>query len=704
MATPARRRPFALLRLLLLVGLALFVTGVAGLYLLRRVERGGEATEEARGLSSRRRGLVMAGRGFDYEISEGDRKLFHIKAKKIVSDKDDNFTLKGVELTLTRDNGDVYYIESDRGTYNLENEQATLTGNVLFRGPRDIELTAEGLELSRRGQQLTSTGRVEFRFLGAYSGSANHMRILRPRNRFLLMGRVEVDSLPGAAPPMALRSKRLLYERDDRRLHLEGDVTLRRGEDYLEARRLSLQLDPTEQGLEFARANWAVEGGLVRPAEGSGSNRLRFGGSQLSATFAEGSRQPRKLELESERQEEAWVAVADDGGLERRVRARYLVADFDELGRAQRAQGFGGVEIEERVAFSGEPVVRRVCSETADATFLASGALGEVLLEGAVELEDAGTIAHGDRATADLESGLADLEGSDAFVLRRGGHLEAPRIVYRREAGEVEAGEGVRALIESRQGLEPGTDPARRQPIRIAAREAVWSDAENSVTFREQVRAWQGENLLLADKLIGELEADRLLAKGSVKTVWRPPAGKDPTKGPADEAPSGDRPAGGDTPGRGSASGGPALSGSEPLEIQAPSMTYARRERLVLYEGGARAQQAGRVLRCQDMRLELAEDDGFERLTCEGATRIEDPAAGNTVTGETAVYEPADRKARISGTPVVLRDRRGSQIQGRVLIYDFVTGTAEIQTEKAGPVASPPAAPAAPEQGQAGQP
>ena len=68
-------------------------------------------------------------------------------------------------------------------------------------------------------------------------------------------------------------------------------------------------------------------------------------------------------------------------------------------------------------------------------------------------------------------------------------------------------------------------------------------------------------------------------------------------------------------------------------------------------------------------------------MACEGSTRVEDAENGNTVTGERAVYYPDTRMIEIFGSPVVLRDAKGTTLQGRILIYDVETGRARMKTE-----------------------
>ena len=71
-------------------------------------------------------------------------------------------------------------------------------------------------------------------------------------------------------------------------------------------------------------------------------------------------------------------------------------------------------------------------------------------------------------------------------------------------------GRGFTMMRESEQG---------GPPLRVTAREASWDDARDAVRFSGEVRAWQGEDYVVADELEAENGGERLEGRGSVKTV-----------------------------------------------------------------------------------------------------------------------------------------------------------------------------------------
>jgi lipopolysaccharide export system protein LptA len=633
--------------------LVVFLAVVVGLYVLGRMGRP-EPSAPSGDLQKEERGeLVLSGKGFEYGMTQGDREIFRIKAERILSDKENNYELEGVDLRMEHEDGSLYYLASDQALYNIDTQAASFTGNVHFRGPNKVELMAEGLELREEGQLLVSSSPVDFLFLERFSGRADRLRVNPRRNVFVLAGRVEVDTLPGDESPMSLRCRRFSFQRDDRLLRADGSAILTRGDDELRARRVSVVLTPDEKQVEFILARWGVEAEFRQDGEDGLASTVRLGGRELSVQFEIGTEDPKTADLAAGDKGTVYLGVTDDSGLSRSIRSRHLVGDF-ESGALRRAQAFEKVEISEFLSFAPSTVLRTACGDEAVVTMTSDGAMNQIDLTGSVMLQENDVVAFGDDAHADLTTGLMELTGTPSLLVRDSEQLEAPKIVYDQNTEEIVAEEGVRAVLSSGEDINLGTDnSSSEQPIRIEGTRAEWGGTPPTVAFVGQVRAWQGENFLVSDELRGEPETSRVTATGRVKTVWRPDSDQ------ADEA--------GELP-------------PEPLEVTANEMVFDREENILLYRGAARAVQLQKSLRCDEIQLFLGEDGGFDMMICEGSVFLEDGESGNTVVGERATYRPGDDRAEVEGTPVVLRDSDGMQLQGKTLIYDFTTATAWMES------------------------
>ncbi len=659
MSKVPRELPVRLIRRALLVALIGFLVSVVALYVLGRMGRP-DAVGSSTGslLDGTDTDLQFSGEGFDYEVSRSGRKVIHVKAQRVLSTKGDDYELQGVELSMIRQDEGEYRLVSDSAFYNLETQAASFRGNVRFTGPQGVYLTADGLELVDDGRLIVSSSPVRFRFLERFRGRAERLRITPGRNIFILAGKVEVETLPGDASPMSLQCRRFAFERDRHLLRAEGSVKLRRGDDYLRARRISVTLSEDERRIEFIQARWDVFGGVRQEAEDGSTSNVNFEGRELSVTLEGDPEVPKRAELLRGPYGPAALSVKDASGLRRRIQADYLVADFVD-GDLRQAQGLDNVVMDEFVDVEPEVILRSACGDTAVANF-ANGELGSFRLEGDVELHGDALQATGSRVDmADPESEVA-LTGDPAWVIREQGELRAPQIVYDSQRKEVRASEPAKAILHQGSGAGASLGGSTTgEPIRIEAKQAVWSDLAETVSFTGDVRAWQGENFMLADELTGELATSRLIASGGVKTVWRPAEGDADSEGEV-------------------ATRLPA----EPLEVTASHLVYDQREKILTYSGDARAVQAKRIMLCQEIQAHLSEDDEFDEIICLESARLEDGETGHVVTGDRMVYRPDDDRATVTGNPVVMIDGKGGRIQGKELLYDFVTGTARVRSEE----------------------
>lgn len=647
-----------LLRRGLLLMLLVFVSVVVGLYALGRMGRPKPPETESDLQKEKRGELVLSGKGFEYGATQGDREVFRIKADRLLSDKENNFELEGVELHMEQEDGSVFHLSSDTALYNLDSQAATFAGNVRFRGPNQVELTADGLELQDEGDLLVSSSPVEFLFLGRFKGRANRMRINPRRNTFVLAGRVEVDSLQGDTSPMSLRCRRFSFHRKQHLLRADGDAVITRGEDVLRARRLSVVLTPDEKQVEFILAHWSVAGQFYQDGDDGQTNLVELAGRELSVQFEIGTEDPKTADLIGSDGGTVTLGVTDESGLVRLIRGQHLVGIF-EAGILRRAEASDSVEISEFLSFSPTTILRTACADEAVATLSGAGELDEIHLDGTVMLQEEDVVAFGDQAHADFDTGLMDLTGRPSFLLKGSDQFEAPKIVYNQKTEEIVAEGSVRAVLTSGEDINLATDEGSSgQPIRIEGDRAEYGGTPPTVAFLGQVRAWQGENFLVSDELRGDPESSRVSATGRVKTVWRP----DPEQT--------------DKPG--------ALP-PEPLEVTANEMLFDRQENLLLYTGSARAVQQQKSLKCDEIQLYLGEEGGFEKMICEGSVYLQDAESGNSVLGDRATYRPGEDKVEVDGTPVVLREKDGGQIQAKTLIYDFATATAQFKSEAPAP-------------------
>jgi lipopolysaccharide transport protein LptA/LPS export ABC transporter protein LptC len=648
------RSPVARLRKLLLAALVVCVVAVAGLFLFGKAGLRREPPTPERGARGGR-GVTLIGEDFDYTFTEGERPVFHIKGDSIKADREGTLYLEGVSLTLYDEQGRVFHVESRRAAFNRESNEGLLQGNVILKGPEALELRTARLDLRQKGDRVISRGPAEIHYGGKYVVHAGRLQFDLPDETYLLEEGVKVESLPGAETPALLTSQRLVYERQKRWLRVEGGTHLRRGEDWINARRIFGNLSDDESALKFIHAFWDIQGEthaavqpVGRPPE---PTRLQFAGDDLAVLLQPEGNQVRRVVLEGPKPGGKARLEATGSGVTRRLTG-HRIEGVLAAGVLSGANAFGGVEIRENSRLTGRPAFRQANGQRASASFRPDGQLATVELDRDVTYRDPQVTATGNRASLDLDESRGDFAGTPVMVTSDRGRLEAPRMVYNSDQQIVNARGGVRGLLQKvEETAFAGTPLGEGEgPVHVQAQEAFWRQQPSSFLFRGDVRAWRGENLLLAPEVKGDQETHQLTATGGVKTLWFP------TQEQADKA-AGKKP------------GTAGAAARNPIQVVANDLAYQQEAGMLLYTGKVRVDQDGRVLTCQRLEVDLDDDRQAETMTCTGDTRLNDPKAGRRIEGQRAVYHVERRQIDVFGDPVVMRDREGNQVRGRRAVY-----------------------------------
>jgi lipopolysaccharide transport protein LptA len=385
-------------------------------------------------------------------------------------------------------------------------------------------------------------------------------------------------------------------------------------------------------------------------------------------------------------------------------------------------------------AASPQPTVRRAHGQRADAVFRTDGQIASVVLVEQVTYGDGEVNATGDRAAMDMDAGRGEFFGNPVEVVSSRGEMRAPHVIYTSADQLVHAVEGVHAIIRqaSDANLTGSVLGEGKGPVMVQSAEAYWQRPQATFIFRGDVRAWRGDNLLLAPELQGERlpQGDQLAASGGVKTVWLPGQQEEsaPAPGAAPGAAAGRKapaaatanPRGASAPGSG---GGGARAASRPaavgtaaaapatgtaasgkaaagkvaagkaatetatgagkggggaITVLAANMLYRDGSGVLTYTGNVHVDQDGKTLTCKQLDVNLDQDHKAKQMTCTGGTHLDDPAAGRKIDGETGVYRLETRKIDVFGNPVVMRDRDGNLVHGKRLRYALDDGKVEV--------------------------
>jgi lipopolysaccharide transport protein LptA/LPS export ABC transporter protein LptC len=696
------------LRKLVLAALALIVVAVAALFLFGRA---GQRRETPQSLDERDskggKGMSLIGEDFDYTFTEGEKPIFRIRGTSIKADREGTLYLQGVAVTLYDKQGRVFHVESKNASFNRESNEGKLNGDVFLKGPDELELRTDHLDLQEKGNVVVSRGAVDIRYLGKYIVKAGHMRIDMNEEMYQLQAGADLKSIPGIEPPVQLTAQRFVYERGKRWLRIEGGANLRRGADWMAAQRVYSNVNADESGLAFVHAMWDVHGetrAALQAAAGPAAperTRVQFSGRELSVVLEPQGKEPRHVELESPAEGRATMEALGPGVVRTLTAKRHIEGTL-ENGVLNDAQAFGSVEIQESSHLPGKPATQRQANgQTARAGFRADGQLASVELNNNVVYRDVsgggGVTATGNRGTLDMDQGRGEFFGAPVVVTSDRGTLESPHIVYNTDNQIVSARDGVKAKLQKvEETALAGTPLSQGQgPVNVVAQEAFWRQQPSSFVFRGDVRAWRGDNLLLAPELKGDKAADQLNATGGVKTIWYP--SEEQT---AQTAQTAGRPA--PAPRNPPQSAQPAQP-PQPVQVVASEMSFQQKAGVLIYTGNVRVDQEGKTLACQKLQVDLDDKKQAKSMVCTGDTKLNDPQAGRTITGQRAVYHVADKQVEVFGDPVTMKDKDGNQIRGKRAIYAMDTGKVEVKgKDETAPAATPAPTPATAHPGSGG--
>ncbi|MEM6796182.1 MAG: LPS export ABC transporter periplasmic protein LptC [Acidobacteriota bacterium] len=663
------RSPFRWLRrALLLAG----VFGLVGLGVMLFAYNFGKmepvpATPREQGLESQPSGMVTSGEGIVFVQTSGGEEVFRVTAERSVEGRDGQSHLENVRLTVPRQDGEKYHIKSDRAQVDQEQHEAKLEGNVRITGWGDLVLESRAIEVLDKGAVMISHGTVEFRYPPDLIGRASKMRIDKTNNAVTLSEGVHLHTVDGVETPMRLDCQRLVFKRSEGLIRAVDRVQFRHGDQHLQAHYLSLYLNE-DRSLRTLQARWRINGGMNGLDAAGGEQQIRYHGQFLEIEPSPIDPENRTVILRGNDEQPAAMSMRHEDGLSRDLVAYELQARTlgSEIASIQAAGT--PLELDEFLAMDdgGRFQLRRVCARRMVAGFQSDGSLGQLFMEEQVELSDVDVHVSGaERAVVDVAQGRMELDGPLVTLSTDQGDLSAPDINFSRTTGLIKAQGGVEARLDPGAATSLSASPLGEGegPINVQSREAHWTQAPPGFVFRDDVRAWRGKNLLLAEQLRGDEASGEMAASGSVTTIWVP------TRAGAFQAaaaPAADPTAAGET---------------QPIEVTAATVSYRQTENQLIYSGGVRLLQASRTLRCHELAVQLEPGTGAaKRMRCRDNVELLDPVGGNTVTGETALYEVAAERVEIFGEEVKLVDVDSNEAVGRYLRYDLGSGETRLSS------------------------
>lgn len=660
--TQRAERPYRRLRRILLVlGVASILVVVLLLVAYNFGQSGIDLDAEPSSGSVDTQGAVSLAEKVRYSNSTGGVKIFEVWAENQRLDEDGVSHLDDVRVEFFRQDGASYVVTSRRATLDETTLAALFEGDVKVRGWRNMELDARAIDVSRGGRIINSLGAVDIRWLdqngGPYlEGRASQMRVDREQENIVLSDGVHMRTVPGVSPYLRLDAQRLNYSRNESLIRAVDDVRLVRGDQQITCNALTLFLEDDQQSLKIARARFEVEGSMASRGEDGGRTRVNFRGELLEMRPAPADPAVSFVDLMRGDGPPVTIDVVAPDGVGQRliadvVRARTRNNELNQM--EARTETGRSVSLTEFIDVRRPFILRRACADRLVAGFNDDGSLDQLFLESQVEMRDRKMqVTGGDRATYSAAGERLEITGPGVEIYDERGDLYAPKIVLMGKKGILEATGGVEATLRDTSQSLAGTPLGQSEgPIRVQSQTATWTETPPAFVFDGDVRAWQGDNLVLAAQLRGNQEKQEMAATGGVTTLWTPRGG----------------------------------SVKRPVEVKAPTMTYRDDMGQLLYRGGVQLTSDQRKLSCQNMTVELGPGgQGAERMVCDKNVTLVDPVGGKRVKGDLANFLIAADVIEVFGDPVDLENADGSRLDGQYLRYDVESGNMRFSKTRPG--------------------
>ncbi len=588
----------------------------------------------------------------EWSLFDGGRRTYTALVNSALQEAQERFRLEGVRrFEVERDGAPPLVISADlAGVAGSSGERLIkLQGGVeVSEEERGVRVSVAELEIDQASGEARSIGVVQLES-PQYRGTAERVVYGLEGQPTRVFG-LRMQATDGGQ----LTARSATLHDGTRDVELEGQVRLTRGREFLASERLRIRRD-SGGPLRHAEADAGVTGAVDTAARGP----LRF---------------------EAERVEVHWDPAGEVEALALSGRA-LLLRESDRIAASEiearrRGAADPGWELQaEGAVDAGGSLVGGPSVLRADRLAVRAGPDGALEggeAVGGVSFRGGGASGESARATFRSAPGTGEIvlsaePGRRARLARGQTRVVADRIVTDRAGIQLTAEGRVEATLlpaeaEGQDGPAHGLFRGDEAIHFVAAR----LDSRRTgqlLTFQGNVRGWQGERTLSAERITVDQTAHSLVAAGSVATRL-----------PRDDA-------------------AVAVAEQDFVQITAAGLDYSEQRGLASYTGDARIRQAEGWMQAERIEVELRTGtaEGIEQIRGFETVRFEyrtsdDGGVPTPVTGEgdRVVYTPAERLVRLFGdrAPATVRRNadRGGNASGRVLVYRLDVGSIQVES------------------------
>lgn len=637
-------RTIRILKVVLPVLFVTFIVIIVAFYTERSVSTGDDITTTSR---PEREGEQPRLISYEFEDTQtiGDRVISRIRAGKTAGFDSGWYTLDNVEIDIYRESGGVYTLTAPSAEFNAESKEARAEGGVIVTSGDGLELRTESIVSD--GRKLTNRVPVRFR-IDQWSGAARGAELDVEKETLQLADGVEVSFSGENGEKIDLTAESARFDRSVGTAIFDEDVVLIRMGDIFRSDRTRAQVD--QSGERLIRIDGS---GNVVVTIAPGSELASRGGDDIAGSkkitagfFAgkfDGAGEMTGVELYPNEGEQVRVELLDE--VERTILANAVGVGLGG-GGVESLEFFGNVSLNERSdlrrSMRAQRLVVTVDQRTGDAT--------SAVFDGSIRYSDVSNEATAERVFYDLRQDLvrfSAVPGSAPTISSGPQRISADEITVEPEGRVLRAKGRVITRILSGQEASAGDTvlfPQDEGAIFVNSNSLVIRELDGLAAFSGSVRAWQGNNTLLAGDLQIGSSGQTISAGGGVRTVLYN------TTEPEGE---------------------PVKSKSERLEAR-------RAEQKIELIDNVVVESEGRTLSSDKAVFIFNTAQELERIEAIGSLKLREVATGRTGSGERAVYRVTEETMLLEGSPAEIQEPRG-KLRGEQIVLDMKNNRVDVK-------------------------
>lgn len=579
---------------------------------------------------------------FEFEDTQtvAGRVVSKIQAQRMIGFSSGWYTLEGVEITIFRRSGQTYQIACPAAQFNATTKEAEAKGGVKVSSSDGLRIATDALVFD--GNRMLNEIPVHFG-IDLWSGTAGGVDLNVEHESVRLIRGIHATLAPQTPqePPVQADAGEIVFYRGKGEVTLTEKVRATRATDRFEVDAMTARFAEDRNTLVGLEGFGNLLAKLGAPAAAMPAGEKSISGERFAAEMGPKGEIVAVNIIGDQRPAKALMPDVPPRELEARLIRIGLSA-----GVLTEIRADGNVSMIEKGPSNRRVTAGRVTVYFDRATRQALSGL----LEMGVAFTDGKTEAVADRGNYDIAGDRVILTGTPTAVPSAKNELQsirAARLELSPKDGMMRADGSVVAQLRSKPGASPDAGlfgGSGKAPIFVNSDSFVTRRSTRQSAFSGNVRAWQGENLLLANDVLITGAGEAIQATGKVRATLHN------TK----------------VQGR-----------NAPLAAQAERLAARKESREVELEGQVVIEDDGRKLTADRATIYLDAAQKIERVEATGNVVLAEPATGRKATGSKAVYRLTQRMIHLDGTPAVLEDQRGT-VKGTRIIFDLAKNRVDV--------------------------